>query len=314
MTRNKVVKGAIDPDVFAIASKTELGGIKVGQNLTIEEDGTLNASGGKVPDATLTDKGIVQLSSATDSTSEVLAATPNAVKKALDTAVKVADKGKANGVASLGADGKVPAAQITAQDPTNYDGNTSRQSIFVGPGQQFTTIQAALNSLKKVNAGERELILSTGAVFNENVNIKDFHGGTITIRGNGQVTLNGNIDISNCTADMSLQYITLGASANMLNAQSSNHVYFYQIRKTVSGSSAIWCGKGRYSFSNCMFSNQAVDALSFFSGAYAALSGVTGTGNGTGISCRESIVFKDSGSTIAGATHKSNGGQIFSTP
>ncbi|EOF6271625.1 phage tail protein [Salmonella enterica] len=39
-----------------------------------------------VPDGTLTQKGIVQLSSATDSTSEVLAATPKAVKAAMDKA------------------------------------------------------------------------------------------------------------------------------------------------------------------------------------------------------------------------------------
>ncbi|ASE02630.1 phage tail fiber repeat protein [Salmonella enterica subsp. enterica serovar Infantis str. SARB27] len=40
-----------------------------------------------VPDGTLTQKGIVQLSSATDSTSEVLAATPKAVKAAIDKAL-----------------------------------------------------------------------------------------------------------------------------------------------------------------------------------------------------------------------------------
>ncbi|HAX5100541.1 TPA: phage tail protein [Escherichia coli] len=42
--------------------------------------------GQKVPDATLTQKGIVQLSSATDSASETLAATPKAVKAANDNA------------------------------------------------------------------------------------------------------------------------------------------------------------------------------------------------------------------------------------
>ena len=38
--------GSVDPYVLPIASSEILGGIKVGQNLTIEEDGTLNAQAG----------------------------------------------------------------------------------------------------------------------------------------------------------------------------------------------------------------------------------------------------------------------------
>ncbi|WP_077999416.1 tail fiber protein [Edwardsiella tarda] len=50
------------------------------------------------PDATLTDKGFVQLSNATNSSSESLAATPKAVKQAYDEATRTASTGQAGRV------------------------------------------------------------------------------------------------------------------------------------------------------------------------------------------------------------------------
>lgn len=77
---------------------------------------------GRTENATTSAKGIVQLSSATNSTSEVLASTPAAVKTAMDAAataqakadaaIPVGQKGTASGVATLGADSLVPAVQI----------------------------------------------------------------------------------------------------------------------------------------------------------------------------------------------------------
>lgn len=83
--------------------------------------------------ATTGAKGIVQLSSATNSTSAALAATPAAVKVAVDAAavadgkavtaqakadaaLPAAQKGAASGVASLDAGQKVPVAQIPLLD------------------------------------------------------------------------------------------------------------------------------------------------------------------------------------------------------
>lgn len=59
--------------------------------------------------------GLVQLSSAVNSTSQTLAATPSAVKQAYDlaaAALPAAQKGVANGVATLDANGQVPASQL----------------------------------------------------------------------------------------------------------------------------------------------------------------------------------------------------------
>lgn len=70
-------------------------------------------------DATLTAKGHVQLSSSTSSTSEILAATPKAVKDALDAAktasVPLSQKASTNGVATLGSDTRLPLIQAPAR-------------------------------------------------------------------------------------------------------------------------------------------------------------------------------------------------------
>lgn len=97
--------------------------------------------------ASLTQRGHVQLSGDINSTSTMEAATPSAVKAInekiaahLDNkmnphsvtasqvgAIPVTDKGKANGVASLGSDGKVPASQLSVTQPP--DATTSRKGI-----------------------------------------------------------------------------------------------------------------------------------------------------------------------------------------
>lgn len=67
-----------------IASVDELGHMKVGENLTITPDGTLNASGGTVPDASTEVKGIVQLNNTLTSTLTTQAATANVIKQLND--------------------------------------------------------------------------------------------------------------------------------------------------------------------------------------------------------------------------------------
>ncbi|GIO33135.1 hypothetical protein J2TS6_42760 [Paenibacillus albilobatus] len=73
-------------------------------------------AGVKVPDATLTQKGITQLSNATDSTSEAMAATPKAVKAAMDEALASKQLGveqKANVVAALNSIGVAASTNET---------------------------------------------------------------------------------------------------------------------------------------------------------------------------------------------------------
>ena len=62
---------------LSAATATKLGGVKIGGNVDVATDGTIS-----VKDASTAQKGVVQLSSATDSDSEVVAATAKAVKAA----------------------------------------------------------------------------------------------------------------------------------------------------------------------------------------------------------------------------------------
>lgn len=79
------------------------------------------------PDASLTTKGIVQLNSAVNSNSEVLAATPKAVKTAYDKAVSAASAASAAAANSASADKLTTARGITLTGPVtgtvDFDGS-----------------------------------------------------------------------------------------------------------------------------------------------------------------------------------------------
>lgn len=68
------------------ATSTLLGGVKIGANVNVDPEGKIS-----VNDATLAQKGVVKLSSATNSVSETEAATSKAVKEAYDLAAGKAD-------------------------------------------------------------------------------------------------------------------------------------------------------------------------------------------------------------------------------
>ncbi len=81
-----------------------------------------------VPDASLTQKGITQLSSATDSTSEAMAATPKAVKSAYDR----------------GSAGVTAAATAQSRADSAYSEATAAKQLGV---EQKANVVAALNSI-----------------------------------------------------------------------------------------------------------------------------------------------------------------------
>lgn len=81
-------------------------------------------SGATIPDASLTVKGKVQLSSAVNSTSEVLAATPKAVKDAYD-------RGSAGVTAAAAAQSTANAAQTRASGALLKDGSESMNAPLV---------------------------------------------------------------------------------------------------------------------------------------------------------------------------------------
>lgn len=131
------------------ASNTILGGIKVGTNLSIDTNGVLSAKDTTYDNATTTDAGLMSgadkkkldgiatgatrviVDTALSSTSENPVQN-KAVKAALDGKsdtghthdyIPTSQKGTANGIAELGSDGKVPAAQLPSyvDDVLEYD-------------------------------------------------------------------------------------------------------------------------------------------------------------------------------------------------
>lgn len=102
-----------------------------------------------VPSATLTEPGIVQLSSATDSSSETLAATPKAVKSAYDAAVAAQNTANAANTAAATAQSTADNANSAAATAQN---TANAVSSAVGPlsslltGTKSNTV-AAINEL-----------------------------------------------------------------------------------------------------------------------------------------------------------------------
>lgn len=131
------------------ASNTILGGVKVGTNLSIDANGVLSAKDTTYGNATTTDAGLMsgddkkKLDGIATGATRVIVDTAlsststnpvqnKAVKAALDGKsdtghthdyIPTSQKGTANGVAELGSDGKVPAAQLPSyvDDVLEYD-------------------------------------------------------------------------------------------------------------------------------------------------------------------------------------------------
>lgn len=72
--------------VLSAATAEKLGGVKIGANINVTEDGTIS-----VADASTTTKGIVQLSDSVETDASNIAATAKAVKTAYDKAVAKPD-------------------------------------------------------------------------------------------------------------------------------------------------------------------------------------------------------------------------------
>ncbi|MEK4360797.1 pyocin knob domain-containing protein [Paenibacillus sp. FSL M7-1455] len=101
--------------------------------------------GVKVPDATLTQKGIAQLSSATDSTSEAMAATPKAVKAAYDRgSAGVSAAAAAQAKADAAIPKAIPDTRSVPTKPSDYSKSVAysfKSGAAVGlPAEQYVVI------------------------------------------------------------------------------------------------------------------------------------------------------------------------------
>ncbi|WP_422658195.1 phage tail protein [Paenibacillus sp. EC2-1] len=212
-----------------------------------------------IPDASTTQKGIVQLSNAIDGTRENVAATEraaNAIRNSVDTfkAEYNANSTTVNnalalrapianptftGVARVDSYPIVTSGNISnyVTPPTNYDGNLDDLTVYVNSSTGSDsnnglsantakkTISSAISLLPKVSPRNRNL--SILGSFNEVINFLDFVGGSISIYcpliGTDIGKVRG-IRFENCTlSEIRLYNITIG------DYDSNNPLYIYPL-------------------------------------------------------------------------------------
>ncbi|ELK0899208.1 tail fiber protein [Escherichia coli] len=132
-----------------------------------------------VPAASLTAKGVIQLSSATNSTSEVLAATPKAVKAAYDLAAGKAPASHTHPWSQITA---VPAASLTAKGVTQLTSATDSDSEVLAATPK--AVKAANDNANGRVPGERKV---NGKPLTSDINVTSqdiFNGQSIAIGAN----------------------------------------------------------------------------------------------------------------------------------
>ncbi|MEK4361806.1 tail fiber protein [Paenibacillus sp. FSL M8-0212] len=251
-----------------------------------------------INDASLTDKGIVQLSNAVDGTREDLAATEKAVR---DARVAV-------------------ASDLTKE----ADLRSSDITITVGkgtPNAQFSTIQSAVNSLKKFNAGRRTIKVERGTsddtgVFTESVSLKDFHGGPIHIAFDPKIKLKGGFSFDDCSCEILINGnwstpLEIESDYYSITAQSCRNLSLLHVHKITKGLGYLWASKVQslYLF-NCKFSNQQIP-FTLHQGSFATFESVSGTNNAFGGDISASILILDNYTASSAPFSIIKGGQVF---
>lgn len=162
-----------------------------------------------IPSATLTSTGIVKLNDSVSSTSTTDAATSASVKKTYDlatdaynTSLKIAQRGVANGVASLDINGRVPVEQLPVSESIIADRLTnSREIKITGDG----TWSVSFNGSKDVTANMTlSTVLSTPGTYGS-----DTLTPTLTVDGKGRITKVVTTKITPAFADVTSKPTTI---------------------------------------------------------------------------------------------------------
>lgn len=172
------------------ASSSILGGVKIGTNVSIS-NGTIS-----VKDGTTSQKGIVQLTDSTSSTSITTAATPNSVSSALSSAKSYADDLNDDCITGLSVDG---------QTITYTKGDGTAESVTIE--NTFATVETSGNgnAITAISSNNGKLTATKGSTFltahptistntDTTSTVTASHGGTVTMvdsvtrDSNGHVT------------------------------------------------------------------------------------------------------------------------------
>lgn len=199
--------------------------------------------------------------------------------------------------------------------PLNYDDSLSAPDLTVGVGKQFASISAAINSLKKVNAGPRTITIDPGT-YDETVIINNFIGGKITLQAASGSTANiivNDIYVNDNSAGVELSNLKISSIGAGFRFQNSGHVLLqnFDVANAASSAAISLVNIARARLIAGTVSNRGSGITAYTSWVY--LESVSGNGNGVGIEAANGSIVQKSSSTITGTTPelKSGGSQIW---
>ena len=149
---------------YGAATTTTAGLVKVGTNISVS-GGTISVANGST-----TKKGVVQLSSATNSTSTTLAATASAVKAAYDKGVSAASAASKAQTAATAAQSAADAAQEAA-DAAQSTADTAKTNAA-------SALTAANNAASSANTAKTVASAQAAVVTSDKRTLKAPNGGT----------------------------------------------------------------------------------------------------------------------------------------
>ncbi|MFE3573640.1 hypothetical protein [Lysinibacillus sp. NPDC059133] len=238
--------------------------------------------------------------------------------------------GQANGVASLGSDGKVPASQIVASAPTNlandavkvYVDNVSGNDSNTGEsaGTAVKTLAEAVRRIKVLGAKDRIIMLVGGRTFDEELNLEDIHGSNVQVNCepyDNRASVK-TVKLDGCSAQISLMNFDV-EKRGTIAALPSYGVYVYNCSwvgiysmKIVAQVRGVECNRVAYCRMDSLEINNAQAEAVHCSNSYALVAGMKGTGNSRGYYATSSIIIGEAGTLSATTPQlKSSGGQIF---
>ncbi|UNK17653.1 phage tail protein [Paenibacillus sp. N3/727] len=292
----------------------------------------------EIPDASTTQKGIVQLSNAIDSESVTEAATPKSVldaTKYTDTKIsstrseiqKELSNLKASkadlaspvfsGTPKVGTANIVTSSNISSyvKPPENFDGRSGEITLTVGSGKMFSTIQQAIDSLPAFRAYSVTIKPDIGTY--SGFSIKDKHGGDIGIyAGYGvNITINSIIKIEDCSSKIFINTVTVTENVpSAMSIEGCSYVGINNLTKRGKEGLGFYIYRTQNVFLyNCNLSNLN-SAVRISEGGFLFVDSCTGSGNYCVYDVSSAIVF-DSSPNLTGSQRilrQSYGGRVFS--
>ncbi|PWW45190.1 MULTISPECIES: tail fiber protein [Paenibacillus] len=197
--------------------------------------------------------------------------------------------------------------------------------VRVGKGtatSQFSTIQAAVDFLKKFNAGVRTIRVensstSNSETFTEKITVKEFHGAPLYFVFDPRIRLEGYFSIDDCSAEILINgnyevpLEIVNTNLYGIYAQNCSKLRFFYVNKTTAGFGILWAVRiqGLYA-SSCKISNQSM-CFDLSDGCVAVFDNITGANNTYGGRISSSILMLNNYSVGGGSITKSGGAQLF---